>query len=93
MIKQSMRIARDPHFYWKVLNLTLACAILVLAGCILIGGKRGWPVSVAFLLGALMSAFEGIMQLAKNRKLLGYGCSIFAGCMAVAMIISIVLMW
>ena len=93
MMKQNRRIVRDPHFYWKMLNMVLACVILVLAAMILLGGKSGWYVNAALLLGICMSAFEGIMQLAKERKILGYGCSIFAGVMAVALIIHIILIW
>lgn len=90
MIKKSGRTARDPYFYWKILNLTLAVAILVLSVMILLGGKGGWFVTAALFLGILMSAFEGIMQLAKGRKIRGYICSIFAGVMTVALISSMI---
>lgn len=86
MAKPTRRIIRDPYFYWKIVNMILACAILVLTALVILGGKSGWFISAALFLGMLMSAFEGIMQLAKGRKVRGYACSIFAGMMAVALI-------
>lgn len=92
MVKQTRRIVRDPYFYWKIINLILAVVILILAALILLGGKDGWFVFAALFLGMLMSTFEGIMQLAKGRRLRGYTCSIFAGMMAVALIVFLVCM-
>ena len=92
MIKRKRWIVRDPYFYWKMINMALALAILVLAGMILLGGKRGWLVPAAFSLGVLMCAFEGIIQLSKGRKVLGYTCSIFSGLMIVMLIASIILL-
>ncbi len=91
MEKRKNWIFRDPHFYWKMINIVLALAVLVLAGMILLGRKTGWLVPLVFLPGALMCALEGIMQLSKGRRVLGYVCSIFAGILLVAMIISFVL--
>ena len=92
MIKRKRWIVRDPHFYWKVINMILALAVLLLAGAILMGRKEIWLVPTAFFLGVLMCAFEGIMQLSKGRKVLGYTCSIFSGLMMVVLIASIIIL-
>lgn len=45
--------------------MVLACAVLILAILILFGSKGGMLIPLAFLLGAVMSAVTGIMELAK----------------------------
>ena len=73
--------------------MVLACAVLILAILILFGGKGELLIPLCFLLGAAMSAVPGIMELAKNKKVSGYICSIFAGLMVVALIFNIIWMW
>lgn len=89
MLKKKKWIVRDPHFYWKVVNMILALVVLVLSGLILLGGKEGWILPAVLLTGAIMSAFEGILQLSKGRRFLGYFASVFAGAMTVALLLSI----
>lgn len=93
MLKKKRWIVRDPHFYWKVVNMILALVVLVLSGVILLGGKEGWILPLVLLIGAVMSAFEGILQLSKGRRLLGYFASVFSGVMVVALILSILRMF
>lgn len=84
---------RDPYYYWKMVNMILACAILILAILIILGGKDGILVPAAFFLGIMMCSLSGIMELAKNKRVIGYICSIFAGILTVALIITIIEIW
>lgn len=84
---------RDPYYYWKMVNMILACAILILAILIIFGGKDGILVPAAFFLGIVMCSLSGIMELAKNKRVIGYICSIFAGILTVALIITIIEIW
>jgi len=93
MVKQDKRIHRDPYFYWKLLNMILAAAILVLVIWILLGGKAHWMMPAAILLGIVMSVCCGMMELAKGRRFLGYTCSVFAGIMSVALLTCIIGIW
>lgn len=93
MRKKTGRLSRDPYYYWKMISMVLACAVLILALLILFGGMEGALIPLVFFLGAVMSAVTGIMELAKNKKITGYLCSVFAGVMAVAMIFNIIWMW
>ena len=91
-MKLSKRIQRDPYFIWKLINMVLACAILILAGFVLFGGRGGILVQEILVTGILMCALSGIMELSKNKRVIGYGCSIFAGVLTVALIFSIIRM-
>ncbi|HIT66727.1 MAG TPA: hypothetical protein IAB61_05750 [Candidatus Merdisoma merdipullorum] len=93
MQKKGGRLIRDPYYYWKILNMLLACAVLILSAMIVLGKKSGFLVPAAFFLGALMCALSGIMELAKSKRVIGYICSVFAGILAVAFIFSIVRLW
>ena len=77
-MKETRGPKRDPYYYWKMVNMTLACGILILAILILLGEKGG---------------LSGIMELAKNKKVIGYICSVFAGILTVALIITIMGIW
>ena len=92
-MKKDKRSRRDPYFLCKLLNMTLAVAILLLALLILLGEIDGLWNSLVFLLGILMCTLSGIMELAKGKRVVGYTCSVFAGLLTVALIISIVQMW
>ena len=92
-MKKASHVSRDPYYYWKMISMVLACAVLILAILILFGGKGEILIPLCFLLGAAMSAVTGIMELAKNKKVTGYICSIFSGIMAVALIFNIIWMW
>lgn len=92
-MKKDKRSRRDPYFLCKLLNMTFAVAILLLALLILLGEIDGLWNSLVFLLGLLMCTLSGIMELAKGKRVVGYTCSVFAGILTVALIISIVQMW
>lgn len=92
-MKQNKRPGGDPYYYWKIVNMILACVILILAVLIILGGKEGLLVPGAFFLGIIMCTLSGIIELAKNKKVLGYICSVFAGALTVALIISVMLQW
>ena len=83
---QSKKPGGDPYYYWKIVNMILACGVLLLAVFIAIGEEDGF-------LGLVMCSLSGIMELAKNKKVIGYVCSVFAGILTVALIISIIQMW
>ena len=92
-MKETRGPKRDPYYYWKMVNMTLACGILTLAILILLGEKGGLLVPAAFFLGIVMCTLSGIMELAKNKKVIGYICSVFAGILTVALIITIMGIW
>jgi len=91
-MKLNKRVQRDPYYPWKILNMVLAFAVLILAVLILFGGKSGTIVPVTFFLGILMCTLSGIMELAKSKRVVGYTCSVFAGILTVALIFSIIRM-
>lgn len=93
MQEKKRRIVRDPYFYWKIVNMALACAVLVLAFLILSGRGERYLMPAAFFLGVVMCSLSGIMELAKNRKIVGYICSVFAGILAVALILDVLWTW
>lgn len=93
MQRKGSRVSRDPYFYWKIINMVLACVILILALLILFGGKGGILIPVEFFLGALMCTLSGIMELAKSKRVTGYFCSIVAGILCVALVGSLVWAW
>lgn len=93
MQRKKSRIVRDPSYYWKTLNMVLACAILVLALLILFGKDDKYLTPAAFFLGAVMCTLSGIMELSKNRKAVGYFCSVSAGILAAALILELIRMW
>jgi len=88
MVKKKW-IVRDPHFYWKIVNMILAAVILVLSVLVLQGSKSTWILPAALLAGAILGALEGILQLSKGRRFLGYIASVFAGVMVVALLLSL----
>lgn len=92
-MKETKGIGRDPYYYWKIVNMVLACAVLILAILIIMGKKGGLLIPVVFFLGTVMCSLSGIMELAKNKRVIGYTCSVFAGILTVALIISIIGMW
>ncbi len=92
-MKKASHVSRDPYYYWKMISLILACAVLILALMIFCGEQDEFLRPVAFLLGGIMSTVTGIMELAKNKKVTGYICSVFAGLMAVALIFDIIWTW
>jgi hypothetical protein len=92
-MKQNKRNRRDPYFLCKILNMVLAGAVLFLAVLILVGEVDNWRISLIFLLGMMMCALSGIMELAKSKRVIGYTCSVFAGILAVALIFTIIRMW
>ena len=47
----------------------------------------------ALFLGIIMCTLSGIMELARNKKVAGYICSVFAGILTVALIVSIIQIW
>lgn len=73
--------------------MILACGVLLLAAIIAIGEEDGVLVPAAFSLGIVMCSLSGIMELAKNKKVIGYICSVFAGILTVALIMSIIQIW
>ena len=92
-MKQNKLPGGDLYYYWKIVNMILACVILILSILIVLGGKRGIMIPIVFLLGIVMCSLSGIMELAKNKKAAGYICSVFAGVLTVALIISIIQIW
>ena len=93
-MKETNKSGRDPYYYWKIVNMVLSCAILILALLIILGEKDGLLFPIAFFLGIVMCSLSGIMELAKNKRVAGYICSIFAGIMMVALILSIIgMLW
>lgn len=92
-MKKASHVSRDPYYYWKMISMILACAVLILSLLIFLGNQDAFLCPLAFLLGGIMAAVTGITELAKNKKVTGYICSIFAGLMAVALILDIIWMW
>lgn len=90
MQRKGNKVSRDPYYYWKVINMTLACVILILALLILFGDMDAVLVPLAFLLGAVMCAGSGIMELAKSKKAVGYLCSVFSGLLIVALLVLLI---
>ena len=78
MQKRKNRLVRDPYYHWKALNMILAFAILILAFLVLTGREE---------------KLSGIMELAKNKKVIGYICSVFSGILAVALILNVIWLW
>ncbi len=93
MRKKRSRTARDPYYYWKVVNIALACAVLILAVLILLGKEEAYLAPAACLAGAVMCALDGIMGLAKGRRVTGYVCSIISGVLAVALMFDLIRLW
>ena len=89
-MRQSRRSSRDPYYSWKIINMILACAVLMLATLILLGGQGGYLIPQAYFLGIVMCALSGIMELAKDKKVVGYICSISAGILGVAFLVSVI---
>ena len=92
-MKQNKLPGGDSYYYWKIVNMILACVILILAILIIPGGKGGLLTPATFFLGVVMCSLSGIMELARNKKVAGYICSVFAGILTVALIVSIIQMW
>lgn len=92
-MKQNKWPGGDPYYYWKIVNIILACVVLLLAILIITGKKDGILVPAALFLGLVMCSLSGIMELARNKRVAGYICSVFAGILTVALIISIIRIW
>ena len=92
-MKQSGKMSRDPHYGWKILNMLLAGAILILAVLILVGDSDAIFVPLVFFLGVLMCSLSGIMELSRGKRVAGYTASVFAGIMMVALIFSVLRTW
>lgn len=92
-MRQSKKPGGDPYYYWKIVNMILAGGVLLLAVFIIIGEEDGILVPIVFSLGLVMCSLSGIMEMAREKKVIGYICSVFAGIMAVALIMSIIQMW
>lgn len=92
-MKQNKPPGGDSYYYWKIVNMILACVILILAILIIPGGKGGLLTPATFFLGVVMCSLSGIMELARNKKVAGYICSVFAGVLTVALIVSIIQIW
>ena len=67
MQEKKRRVVRDPYFYWKLVNMALACAVLVLAFLILSGRGERYLMPAAFFLGVVRHHGAGKEQ--KNRGL------------------------
>ena len=59
MQEKKRRVVRDPYFYWKIVNMALACAVLVLAFLILSGRGERYLMPAAFFLGVVMCSLSG----------------------------------
>ncbi len=92
-MKQGRKTGREPYYHLKILNMFLACGILLLAILIFVGDNDGILVPLAFFLGVVMCSLSGIMELSRGKRVVGYFCSVFAGIMMVALIFCIVHMW
>lgn len=92
-MKQSGKNTREPYYHLKILNMFLACGILLVTILIFVGDSDGILVPLAFFLGVLMCSLSGVMELSKGKRLSGYFCSVFAGIMMVALIFSVIHMW
>ena len=86
MQKRKNRLVRDPYYHWKALNMILAFLVLT-------GREEKYLIPAACFLGAVMCALSGIMELAKNKKVIGYICSVFSGILAVALILNVIWLW
>ena len=93
MQKKKNRVVRDPYYHWKIMNMVLACAILILAVLVLCGREAKYLAPAACCLGVLMCALSGIMELAKSKRVTGYLCSVFSGILAVALIFDLIRSW
>ncbi len=51
-MKKASHVSRDPYYYWKMISMVLACAVLILAILILFGRKRGTPDSLVLSAGS-----------------------------------------
>ncbi len=92
-MNENKQVKTEPYYYVKLVNIVLACVILVLSILIILNDKDGILVPAVFFLGFLMCSLSGIMGLARNKKVIGYICSVFAGILMVALIISIIQIW
>lgn len=92
-MKESGKTGRNRYDYWKMVNMMLACAILILAILIFVGSSTEILIPVALFLGVLMCSFSGIMELSRGKRVIGYTNSVFAGILMVALIISVIQMW
>ena len=45
MQKKKNRVVRDPYYHWKIMNMVLACAILILAVLVLCGREAKYLFS------------------------------------------------
>ncbi len=89
-MKRSGKTGGEPYCCLKILNMFLACGILLVAILIFVGDGDGILFPLEFLLGLLMCSLSGIMELSKGKRVAGYFCSVFAGIMMVALIFSVI---
>lgn len=92
-MKESRKTGRDRYDYWKMVNMMLACAILILAILIFVGSGAEVLTPAAFFLGVLMCSLSGVMELSRGKRVIGYASSVFAGILMVALIVSVIRMW
>jgi hypothetical protein len=92
-MKRSGKLGRDPYYYGKLVDMTLAVIILFLALFIFLGEGRSVLTPISLLLGVVMSTLTGVMELSKGRRVIGYLCSVFAGLVAAALVLSVIVMW
>ena len=50
MQKKKNRVVRDPYYHWKIMNMVLACAILILAVLVLCGREAKYLAPAACFL-------------------------------------------
>lgn len=84
----------DPYKGWKLMTIILAAGVLLLSLTAIFAPENVSISLTALLLGTAMCAASGILALAKERKVVGYSCSVLAGIFLVLFLIGIVrLIW
>ena len=76
-MKRSGKTGGEPYCCLKILNMFLACGILLVAILIFVGDGDGILFPLEFLLGVLMCSLSGIMELSKGK---GGGIFLFRIC-------------
>lgn len=77
----------NPDRNWKIIAMILSLAVIALCVTGLFTDVNVSVVFAALLMGAGMCATSGIMALAKERRVMGYLCSILAGAFLVLCLI------
>lgn len=84
----------DPYKGWKLMTIILAAGVLLLSLTAMFAPENVSIALTALLLGAAMCAASGILALSKERKVVGYSCSVLAGIFLVLFLLGIVrLIW